>query len=176
MAIVGNGHQNWGAGHRSESTEQLDRLLAGLDELNGNLPGLQNGKTSRGAIDLPTNYENTQHSRGQDLQKGGHCPSYTHKRKQSNGESVWRASIFGVSNNIRAVSVSMLHINCTRTREMRAKVQPQPLKSGNSYEEKLDCVWERDADMREKISDRPRYSLKGHEPLPYHSKLFSYIR
>jgi len=179
MAATGYGQGNGTREHRSESTEQLDRLLAGLDELSGNLPDLANGRINRGVIHFPNRCENVQSSLGQGFQKAGQSPSLTPERKPSDGESEWNTSKFGVHNNTGLVSVSMPPTHQTKGGEIMTKTQPQPERRGRSYEDSVDYVLDSDADMR-KISDGSRTSTRGPEPQSYHtrydSKPFSYIR
>jgi len=179
MAATGYGQQNGIGEHRSETTEQLDRLLAGLNELSGNLPDLANVKTKRGAIHFPNRCENVQSSLGQGFQKAGQSPYLTPERKPSDGESEWNTSKFGVHNNTGLVSVSMPPTHQTKGGEMMTKTQPQPERPGRSCEDSVDYVLDSDADMR-KISDVARTSTRGPEPQPYHtrsdSKPFLYIR
>merc|ERR1711892_1337626 len=99
MAATRYVQQNGTREQRSESTEHLDRLLAGLYELSGNLPDLANGRTNRVLINFPNRCENVQSSIGQGVQKAGQSPSYIPERKPGDGESAWNTSNFEVHNN-----------------------------------------------------------------------------
>eukprot|EP00090_Calanus_glacialis_P008795 TRINITY_DN17134_c0_g1_i1.p1 TRINITY_DN17134_c0_g1~~TRINITY_DN17134_c0_g1_i1.p1 ORF type:complete len:944 (-),score=147.40 TRINITY_DN17134_c0_g1_i1:1562-4393(-) len=188
---------SWGGhNHKSQSTEQLDKLLAGLDELSGNLPDLNSVGTKAispsrkfptwNASNIPAqNHNNTQS--GSNLQVQG---------RQSVDRDDYPSPVREVST--RVATMPPAHNLRPRTGDSSISntngVTKTERSSGNlrTYEDDLDYVLEKDMDQGIKGTEKKVvvgvenygeiYSEKNtmEEPTPYHtrydSKPFSYIR
>jgi len=190
-------HTGWGGhNHKSQSTEQLDKLLAGLDELSGNLPDLNSVGTK---ADSPT--------RKFPAWNTSNIPAQNHNNTQSGSSSqvLGRQSVDrdDYSSLVREVSPRVAtmppaHNLRPRTAESSISntngVAKAERNTGNprTYEDDVDYVLEKDTDAGIKGPERKPvvgvdnygevYSEKisMEEPTPYHtrydSKPFSYIR
>ena len=197
MAQAQSAHTSWGGhNHKSESSEQLDKLLAGLDELSGNLPDLNSVGTK---ADSPTrkftawtasnspaqNHNNTQSGSNSQVQ-----------RRQSLDRDDYPSQVREASP--RVATMPPAHNLRPRTSESSIGntngVSKSERNAGNirTYEDDLDYVLEKETDPGIKGPEKKVlvgvenygevYSEKSgmEEPTPYHtrydSKPFSYIR
>ena len=185
----------WGGhNHKSESSEQLDKLLAGLDELSGNLPDLNTVGTK---TDSPTrkfpawnsspaqNHNNTLLSGSTSVVQGGldrddHPPSLVREVSP-------RVATMPPAHNLRprTAESSIGNTNGVAKNERNTE-------NTRTYEDDLDYVLEKDTDPGIKGPEKKVlvgvdnygevYSDKNtmEEAAPYHtrydSKPFSYIR
>lgn len=188
---------SWGGhNHKSQSTEQLDKLLAGLDELSGNLPDLNSVGTKAvspsrkfpawNASNIPAqNHNNTQSGLNSQVQG-----------RQSVDQDDYPSPVREVST--RVATMPPAHNLRPRTTDSNISntngVTKPERSSGNlrTYEDDLDYVLEKDMDQGIKGPEKKVvvgvenygdiYSEKNtmEEPTPYHtrydSKPFSYIR
>jgi len=196
MAQAQSATTSWsGHNHKSQSTEQLDKLLAGLDELSGNLPDLNSVGTKAtspsrkfsawNSSNIPAQNHNNTHT-GLNSQVQG---------RQSLDRDDCASAIREVST--RVATMPPAHNLRPRTAEPNAGnngLSNNQRSSTNSrtYEDDLDYVLEKDLEHSIKGPEKKVvvgienygevYSEKTsmEEPTPYHtrydSKPFSYIR